>query len=163
MSGIARRVDDHQLSRISDEVNRISQKLARISSTPEGHNELALVPQEGRPIKCSPERVKAEIRARRLRASYFSGDLFADPAWDMMLFLLQAELMQWRVSTSRLCRAADVPATTALRWLNTLVQQNIACRRDDPFDGRRTYIELTPMASAAMHRYFADAFGSSAR
>ena len=55
------------------------------------------------------------IRTRRLRANYFSEELFADPAWDMMLDLLQAEIAQLRVLVSSLCIAAAVPATTALR------------------------------------------------
>ena len=63
------------------------------------------------------------IRARRLRARYFPEDLFADPAWDMLLDLLQAEIAQLRVPVSSLCIAAAVPATTALRWLKTMVSQ----------------------------------------
>ena len=39
-----------------------------------------------------PETVRAVIRARRLRARYFDAELFADPAWDMLLDLLQAEI-----------------------------------------------------------------------
>ena len=34
--------------------------------------------------------VRDLLRARRLRADFLPGDLFADPAWDMMLDLLAA-------------------------------------------------------------------------
>ena len=71
----------------------------------------------------SAETVRAVIRARRLRARYFPEELFADPAWDMLLDLLQAEIAQLRVPVSSLCIAAAVPATTALRWLKTMVQR----------------------------------------
>jgi hypothetical protein len=65
----------------------------------------------------SADTVRGVIRAQRLRSRYFREDLFADPAWDMLLDLLQAEIAQLRVPVSSLCIAAAVPATTALRWL----------------------------------------------
>jgi DNA-binding MarR family transcriptional regulator len=68
--------------------------------------------------------------------------------------LLQAEIAQLRVPVSSLCIAASVPATTALRWLKTLVSQGLFVRRPDPHDGRRVYVELAPDASDALRRYF---------
>ena len=96
------------------------------------------------------------IRARRSRARYFPEDLFADPAWDMLLDLLQAEIAQLRVPVSSLCIAAAVPATTALRWLKTMVGQGLFVRRSDPRDGRRVFVELAPEASRALRMYFAE-------
>ena len=96
------------------------------------------------------------IRGRRLRSRYFSEELFADPAWDMLLDLLQAEIAHLRVPVSSLCIAAAVPATTALRWLKTLVSQGLFVRRADPHDGRRVFVELAPGASTALRRYFAE-------
>ena len=96
------------------------------------------------------------IRARRLRARFFDEDLFADPAWDMLLDLLQAEIAQHRVPVSSLCIAAAVPATTALRWIKTMTDNGLFQRRADPHDGRRVFIELAPSASVAMRRYFAE-------
>jgi len=104
----------------------------------------------------SAETVRTVIRARRLRARFFSEELFADPAWDMLLDLLQAEISHLRVPVSSLCIAAAVPATTALRWLKTMVNQGIFVRRADPHDGRRVFVELSPDASSALRRYFAE-------
>ena len=78
-----------------------------------------------------------------------------------MLDLLQAEISHLRVSVSSLCIAAAVPATTALRWLKTLVSQGIFVRRADPHDGRRVFVELAPDASHALRRYF-EAVGPAA-
>ena len=100
--------------------------------------------------------VRQVIRARRLRSRFFDEDLFADPAWDMLLDLLQAEIAQLRVPVSSLCIAAAVPATTALRWLKTMTDQGMFLRRADPHDGRRIFVELSPEASGAMRRYFAE-------
>jgi DNA-binding MarR family transcriptional regulator len=74
----------------------------------------------------------------------------------MLLDLLQAEIAQLRVPVSSLCIAAAVPATTALRWLKTLVQQGLFVRRADPHDGRRVFVELAPATSQALRRYFAE-------
>jgi len=102
------------------------------------------------------EQVRQVIRARRLRNRFFEEDLFADPAWDMLLDLLQAEIAQLRVPVSSLCIAAAVPATTALRWLKTMTDKGIFVRRADPHDGRRVFVELSRQASLAIRRYFAE-------
>ena len=99
--------------------------------------------------------VRAVIQARRLREKFFPADLFADPAWDMMLDLLQAEIVGLRVQVSSLCIAAAVPPTTALRWLTSMVKQGLFVRRADPHDGRRVFVELSPDTSAALRHYFA--------
>jgi DNA-binding MarR family transcriptional regulator len=104
----------------------------------------------------SAEIVRKVIRARRLRSRFFEDDMFADPAWDMLLDLLQAEIAQLRVPVSSLCIAAAVPATTALRWLKTMTEQGLFVRRADPHDGRRVFVELAPTTSQALRRYFAE-------
>lgn len=109
----------------------------------------------------SAEKVRSVIRARRLRSQYFSEDLFADPAWDILLDLLAAELVQQRVSISSLCTAAAVPATTALRWIKTLVENGMIVRRGDPHDARRTWVELAPATSLQLHRYFSEYLASA--
>jgi DNA-binding MarR family transcriptional regulator len=96
------------------------------------------------------------IRARRLRGRYFAQELFADPAWDMLLASFEAELSQQRVTVTDLCISASVPGTTALRWLNDLVARGFLIRLADPRDGRRVFVELSPAASLALHRYFND-------
>ena len=131
-----------------------------------GHARLSAGPGSSPPVlqqvsaadlpSLSAETVRAVIRARRLRSRYFPEEMFADPAWDMLLDLLQAEIAQLRVPVSSLCIAAAVPATTALRWLKTMVSQGLFVRRADPHDGRRVFVELAPQASEALRRYFGE-------
>ncbi|MDX3908379.1 MAG: winged helix DNA-binding protein [Sphingobium sp.] len=99
--------------------------------------------------------VQELLRARRLRDQFFGGDLFADPAWDMILDLMAARLSGERVSVSSLCIAAAVPPTTALRWIRHLTQAGIFERRPDTQDGRRVFIALSDKAAIAVHRWFA--------
>jgi DNA-binding MarR family transcriptional regulator len=144
-----------RLRQLSDEVNRIAATLARLSTEPAAGPELRM-PVEGDVPDISVETVRSVIRARRLRSRYFSENLFADPAWDILLDLIQAEIAQLRVPVSSLCIAAAVPATTALRWLKSMTEQGIFVRRADPHDGRRIFVELSREASIAMRRYFTD-------
>ena len=98
--------------------------------------------------------VRDMLRARRLREDFLPGELFADPAWDMLLDLLAARLEQERVSVSSLCIASAVPPTTALRWIRTLTDKGIVHRQADPHDGRRVFIALAEETAQALTRWF---------
>lgn len=157
LSDVAADRNAERLRQLSDEVSRIASTLARLSTGPATAPAPVLQPNTAGEVPAvSAELVRSVIRARRLRARYFQEDLFADPAWDMLLDLLQAEIAQLRVPVSSLCIAAAVPATTALRWLKTMVQQGLFIRRADPHDGRRVFVELAPEASRALRSYFAE-------
>ena len=145
-----------RLRQLSDEVSRIAATLARLSTGPGQPTRIQPMPTSREVPDVAIDTVRAVIRARRLRSRFFDEELFADPAWDMLLDLLQAELAQLRVPVSSLCIAAAVPATTALRWLKTMTNQGLFVRRADPHDGRRVFVELDPAASMAMRRYFAE-------
>jgi DNA-binding MarR family transcriptional regulator len=99
-------------------------------------------------------RVRERIRQRRTRESLFNTDLFADPAWDMLLDLYAAELEGGDVSVSSLCIAAAVPTTTALRWIKLLSDQGWLVRQQDPHDGRRINMRLSKGSRSRLNRYF---------
>jgi DNA-binding MarR family transcriptional regulator len=156
LSDVASDRNADRLRQLSDEVSRIASTLARLSAGPgSAPRPTQTLPGADIPL-VSADSIRSVIRARRLRARYFSEDLFADPAWDMLLDLLQAEIAQLRVPVSSLCIAAAVPATTALRWLKTMVGNGLFIRRADPHDGRRVFVELAPEASEALRRYFGE-------
>lgn len=98
--------------------------------------------------------VRRMLKARRARADFFGAELFADPAWDILLELHASNLAHRRMSVTDVCNASDVPATTALRWIRTLERGGLLQRRQDPHDGRRTFIELTETASGSISSYF---------
>jgi DNA-binding MarR family transcriptional regulator len=102
----------------------------------------------------TPARLRQVIKARRARELMLGPDLFADPAWDMLLEAYAADLVQTRLSVTALCHCAAVPATTALRWLQKLEQKGWLTRKKDTLDARRIWIELTPRGSARMSQYF---------
>lgn len=100
--------------------------------------------------------VRKIIAARKLRARFLDGDLFADPAWDMLLDLTAARVEHARVSVTSLCIASGVPPTTALRWIGQLTEAGLFERVEDEVDRRRAFIRLSDKAADAMARYFAE-------
>jgi DNA-binding MarR family transcriptional regulator len=102
----------------------------------------------------SEREIRMLIRLRRNRDRFFAADLFADPAWDILLELYAAQLGQLRISVSNLCAAAAVPATTALRWITQLEEKGLIARRSDPTDGRRQFLMLSSEGFDAMNGYF---------
>lgn len=102
-----------------------------------------------------PRLVRQIIANRQRRARFFDPQLFADPAWDMLLDLTAAHAEGQKVSVTSLCIAANVPATTALRWLSQMVEAGVFRRAADPMDRRRVFIELSDASITAMAGYFA--------
>lgn len=113
-----------------------------------------------RPALPDPRLVRQLIRQRQQRARFFDADLFADPAWDMLLDLTAARAEHRQVSVTSLCIAAGVPPTTALRWIGQMVHAGLFERVEDTMDRRRAFIRLAEPAADAMARYF-DAVGLS--
>ncbi|WP_374135283.1 hypothetical protein [Sphingomonas sp.] len=152
-----------RLKRLNEEVARIADVLARIGRGATAARSPiadpvpgADLPQEGAGIAAAD--VRRVIRARRLRDQYFgaygSGGLFEDPAWDMLLDLLAADIEGVRVSVSSLCIAAAVAPTTALRWVARMTEAGLLCRENDPADRRRAFMRLSSDAMIAMRRYW---------
>jgi len=139
---------------LSNEVGRIASTLANLALQPELVSNSKHEAASSGNAEISVDAVRDAIRARRLRYQLFDKELFADPAWDMLLDLFQAELAQIRIPVSALCTAAAVPPTTALRWIKTMTDADLFRRRADAYDGRRIFMELSPAASAGMRRYF---------
>jgi hypothetical protein len=93
-------------------------------------------------------------RARRLRDRYFPQDLFGEPGWDLLLDLFSAKLQDRKISVTSACVAADVPPTTALRWLGLLESCGLVKREDHKHDHRVSWVQLTDTAADSMFRLF---------
>ena len=116
-----------------------------------------------RPALPDPRLVRRILRQRQLRARFFDGDLFGDPAWDMLLDLTAARAEHTRVSVTSLCIASGVPPTTALRWIGQMTEAGLLERVEDETDRRRAFIALTDKAADGMARYFAELGSQAAR
>jgi len=95
------------------------------------------------------------LRFRRRRDHAFEGELFGEPAWDILLELYSAECADEKLSVSSVCFASGVPQTTALRHISKLERKGWVERLRDPLDGRRYWLLLSEKASQAMRAYLA--------
>lgn len=99
--------------------------------------------------------------ARRRRAAIFGqADLFGEPAWDILIDLYINHVESKDVSVSSACIGSAAPATTGLRWLGVLAENDLVLREHDPDDQRRVLVRLTERGLEAMDRYFALASGA---
>jgi Winged helix DNA-binding domain len=150
-----------RLQQLADEVQRIAKTLADLAgpaaSDAAYRFRAGSTPYTMSATNVNAADVRAIIRLRRLRDRYFSSELFADPAWDMLLDLMAARIERKRVPVSSLCIAAAVPPTTALRWIKTMCDHGLFVRVADPEDGRRVFIELSDGAATAMTAYLSAA------
>ena len=173
------------LLRLTEQVAEIAQQLDRLGAppmlTPEGeasafrfesprpaylgtdNDQSERLIRTARPALPDPRLVRRIIRQRQLRARFFDGDLFADPAWDMLLDLTAARAEHARVSVTSLCIASGVPPTTALRWIGQMIDAGLLERVEDETDRRRAFITLTDKAADTMARYFAEIGAQAAR
>jgi hypothetical protein len=170
-----RQLEFSALHRISDELADFAKTLARIAEQDDENviGGLAERPVSFRPApaasmlslvaarteaasQISAADIRETIKLRRLRERYFDAELFADPAWDILLDLFAARFEGTNVSVSSLCIAAAVPATTALRWISAMTANGILLRRHDPKDARRVFIELSGETVIQMTSYFND-------
>lgn len=103
------------------------------------------------------QRARRIIAERRRRERTLGSELFADPAWDMLLDLYAAYHERRNVSVSSLCIASAVPATTALRWIKTMTDKGLISRSADAHDGRRIYLHITDHVLEAMDEFLARA------
>jgi len=133
-------------------MSHFSQQLARLVSVLEGKS---LEPSsDGR---ATDQEIAATLRtiiaSRSLRSRFFPSQLFADPAWDILLDLARAKFEGQQVSVSSVCIAASVPMSTALRWVKQMTDAGLLRRWTDPNDRRRDLIALTDTTAAHMRDY----------
>lgn len=144
-----------QLRQLAEEVSKIAAQLSRLASGTVEKSEEVDDPVEIGPA-IQPDAVRQSLKERRLRYRYFDVALFADPAWDILLELLHAEICQQRVTVSSLCASTSIPSTTGVRWIAAMTDMGLLRRKPDPLDRRRGFVELTPKSSDALRRYFAE-------
>lgn len=143
-----------QLNQLVADVSRIASRVALLSDAADLTGP-ALPSDRRQPAFESADKVRDVIRLRRRRGQYLPNDLFSDPAWDILLVVFHVELSQFRITITDLAKRAELPMSTLLRWVTTLTDRGLVRRIEDPFDGRRIYIELTSTGSEAMHAYLA--------
>jgi DNA-binding MarR family transcriptional regulator len=140
---------------ILERIERVLSELSRSIGVAEDNHEQAHV---GRAVSTQIEHhisrtdhmrltaALAWIRARQARDMALGDDLFFDPAWSILLELYVHYRQRTSASVTSLCAAARVPSSTGLRWVALLERRGLVSREADPFDRRKIYAQLTPVA-----------------
>ena len=142
---------------LSDKDVRDAARLLRIISDPASLRREQPEPPADEAEAADRETLTSRARmlysSRRLRERYFDRQLFAEPAWDMLLLLYVTEHSSARLTTTRLAELIDTPLTTVLRWLNHLEAAQLIERQGHPTDRRTTFIGLPEKGRAALESY----------
>lgn len=92
------------------------------------------------------------LRVRRARDEILPAR-FADPAWDILLFLYATQHSERLATISDACVAAAVPSSTALRFIMNMESEKLIQRIPDKIDRRRNFLVLSPDMDAKMSNW----------
>jgi DNA-binding MarR family transcriptional regulator len=99
--------------------------------------------------------VEAIRELRRTRREVFGLGL-AEPAWDMLVELYYRDSTGASTTSAQLKDAANVPPSTAGRWVQHLEHEGWIRIQSHPSDAQTYFVELTNKAKEAMERYLAE-------
>lgn len=142
------------LKRFNDDIPRLAASLSSLESQVFALQQRTTpAPDQSTPL----QRAKEYIHKRRSRERMFgSTELFADPAWNILIDLFIASEERKAISVSSACIASSVPTATALRWIKLLENDGHVSRVDDRSDVRLSLLYLSEAATDKLRRYFSD-------
>lgn len=129
------------LSILNREAQNAIHRIAEQLNLPSG-------PRNGPEASSTYRLVCQAYQARRERAEIFDADLFADPAWDILLALFCSHLAERQMTLQDAINCAAVPESTARRWLTVLERRDLI--RSIAHGNR---VELTPSAISKLETY----------
>ncbi|WP_394664707.1 hypothetical protein [uncultured Sphingomonas sp.] len=129
---------------IDDRLRRIRDELALLESLVRSETEARIRPADiGQIIRSAREGI----------GQVFDAELFADPAFDMLLFVFLEEEAGRPVETSACYRASGVPRTTAVRWINMMVSNGMFESAPHPTDRRLALLSLSEDTRARVRQW----------
>ncbi|KQN02097.1 hypothetical protein C8J42_103279 [Sphingomonas sp. PP-CE-1A-559] len=131
-----------KLSAVAEEFNGRVAKAAEPVPAGNEPNDAALV-----------EHANAVLEQRRLRRKFLPGELFHEPAWDMLLALFASRDDRMPMNIKALVSMSDAPVTTSQRWIEHLHKLKLIDRVTDPTDRRRVEISLSYTGDQQMKAY----------
>ncbi|WP_140420640.1 MarR family transcriptional regulator [Novosphingobium sp. B 225] len=99
--------------------------------------------------------LQQEYSQRRKRDKFFPAEtLLGEPGWDLLLDLAIQKCANRQISVTSACIAAQVPTTTALRWITILEHLGLVERTVDHGDKRRSLVSISDSGLGKMRSYF---------
>jgi DNA-binding MarR family transcriptional regulator len=96
-------------------------------------------------------RARQELQNRRRREAIFHLPMFREPAWEMLLLLY---LEDRRFTIASLAAASRAKPTTALRWIDHLIADQLIVRTGHPTDARAVHLSISDKGRQALDLYF---------
>ena len=117
----------------------------RITESKKGTNSEKIV---FTPDLCRPDlidRAEKYLHWGRLRSQTLDtgNGLFADECWNMCLDIYICGLKDERVTVSAIAHSSGIPMTTAMRYINVMVDQNLIEKSPNPADNRMIFVSIT--------------------
>ena len=131
-----------KLSAVAEEFNGRVAHAAEEVPVGEENDEAALV-----------DYAETVLEQRRMRRQFLPGELFHEPAWDMLLALFVSRDARLPMNIKALVSMSDAPVTTSQRWIEHLHKLKLIDRVIDPTDRRRVEISLSHTGDQAMKAY----------
>lgn len=149
MQRLSRLIDDPVEA--GDAARRAPDQLALIKPAPVG---TASAAELSTPALAA--HIRDLLRKEARRRGIGGGEVFGDPAWEMLLDLMLAKIEGRRVSVSSACIASGAPMSTALRLVGRLVDEGVLCKQPDVTDRRRHFLAINPRFELPLLEYLTD-------
>ncbi|MCP3730941.1 winged helix DNA-binding protein [Sphingomonas sp. MG17] len=120
-----------ELERLTHRINEVEREFKQLTGTPSGKR-----------LKAVPDVATLILQFRKQRNKLFPG-LFGEPAWDILLSLAALDPAKAEAPVLSIGYAAEVPPTTALRYLAMLEAAGLVERTVNPDDRRSVLVRLT--------------------
>jgi DNA-binding MarR family transcriptional regulator len=137
---------------IIDQVNDIQKTIGRISSQIGYEIQHKLTDDEF--DRYLLEMLDKYFENKRLRYIIVSQDLFSDPYWDILVELFHARLRCKNITVSAIATAGNMPQTTGLRYIESLLAMEYIYREKDDWDGRKVFVRISDKAFLLMKEYY---------
>ena len=152
--GDAARDSGPMLLRARAREEELDQLMARLRALLEMNGPVEPARRELAATAAMARQVARMQRERHARQKFLSPSAASEPAWPILLEMLAAALAGEAASVKRLTYASAVPPTTALRWINVLVEEGYAVRHRGEQDARLTLLSLSQKGQGALQDYF---------
>jgi DNA-binding MarR family transcriptional regulator len=101
------------------------------------------------------QRARGMLESRRRRVAIFGPQIFAEPAWDMLLILYLSGGGRRQTQTS-LGELSGASRSTAMRWIDYLACRDLVRREEHPTDKRRNFVSLTEKGRNLLDLYLSE-------
>jgi DNA-binding MarR family transcriptional regulator len=97
--------------------------------------------------------LRSLVKLSNLKKKIFDENQFHDPVWEMFIELALASSTGRQLSVTSLSLASNAPASTAVRYIDIMVQKGMFEKVVDRNDRRRTFVRLTEKGAEKMNAY----------